>query len=451
MAIAHFQKSIHFGLHMLRRAVFVDLPVWSPRVTVKFLPVPADQLYLYALSRPYTVQKMYVAAIRFLYSVTLNRPEEVERIPFSKIPNTLPDVLSHDEVLALFEAVRSIKYRAIIATAYATGMRISEVCRLRCRGDIDSERMLIHIRSAKGQKDRDVMLSERLLILLKEYWRASRPQGIYLFPGKIPDKPISAASVYRVFNSAVQDAGLTKDTTFHCLRHSFATHLLEEGTGLRVIQALLGHASIRTTCRYTRVSSDLIGRTRSPLDSIDISSKQDLSRASAMHPNTALAHVRESVRPHLEVADIFRTHGDHYRKKHSLTADQRKAMRNIENCRTAALGGHVDLCDNGCGYMRISCNSCRNRNCPKCQSLQSAKWLDNQLKRMLPTTYFHVVITFSHHLNLLILQNQRILYSMLFQAAAQSLLELSRDWKGFKAHIGFTAILHTWNQDMLKS
>jgi integrase/recombinase XerD len=225
-----------------------------------------------------SVQKMYVAALKFLYAVTLNRPEEVERIPFPKIPNTLPDVLSHQEVLALFEAIRSIKYRAIIATAYAAGLRISEVCRLRSRGDIDSKRMLIHIRSAKGQKDRYVMLSERLLTLLREYWRASRPEGAYLFPGRTADKPITAASVYRVFSDAVQDAGLTKDITFHCLRHSFATHLLEEGTGLRVIQALLGHASIRTTCRYTRVSADLIGRTRSPLDVIgSLSENKDLS------------------------------------------------------------------------------------------------------------------------------------------------------------------------------
>ena len=224
-----------------------------------------------------SVHKMYVAAIRFLYHVTLNRPEEVERIPFPKVPNTLPDVLSRQELLALFQAVRSIKYRAIIVTAYATGMRISEVCRLRSQGDIDSERMLIHIRSAKGQKDRYVMLSKQLVILLHEYQKHVPPQGIYLFPGKSPDKPITPASVYRVFNSAARHAELPKDVTFHCLRHSFATHLLEDGTGLRVIQALLGHASIRTTCRYTRVSADLIGRCKSPLDSMDLPSKRNLS------------------------------------------------------------------------------------------------------------------------------------------------------------------------------
>ncbi len=167
-----------------------------------------------------------------------------------------------------------------------------------------------------------------------------------------------------------------------------------------------------------------------------------------MNPNTALTQVTESVRSHLEVADIFRIHGGRYRNNHWLSDDQRKAMSNIENCRTAALGGHVDVCDNGCGYTRISYNSCRNRHCPKCQSLQSAKWLDGRFKRMLPCAYYHVVVTFPHHLNSLILRNQRLCYSMMFQAAARSLVELARDWKRFKAQIGFTAIMHTWNQDL---
>jgi len=168
-----------------------------------------------------------------------------------------------------------------------------------------------------------------------------------------------------------------------------------------------------------------------------------------MNANTALAHVTQSVRPLLEVADIFRTYGEHYRKNHWISADQRKAMVNIENCRTAALGGHVDICDNGCGYTRISYNSCRDRHCPKCQSLQSAKWLDGRLKRMLPCPYFHVVVTFPHQLNPIILQNRSVVYPLLFKAAASSLVELCRDWKRFKAQIGFTAILHTWNQDLL--
>jgi site-specific recombinase XerD len=215
-----------------------------------------------------SVLKMHVAALKFLYRHTLHRPQEVERIPYPKIPKTLPDVLSLDEVAQLLDAVGSITYRAIISTAYAAGMRISEVCRLRCPEDIDSKRMVIHVRNAKGAKDRYVTLSERLLSLLQEYYRRMRPQGPYLFPGQNPDQPVSPKSVSQVFTKALNESGITKHVTLHTLRHCYATHLLEAGEDVRVIQALLGHGSIRTTTRYTHVSVDLIGRIKSPFDLI---------------------------------------------------------------------------------------------------------------------------------------------------------------------------------------
>jgi len=217
-----------------------------------------------------SVRKMFVAAIKFFYRVTLNRPQEVERIPYPKVPKTLPDILSHEEVAAILDAVESVKYRAIIATAYAAGLRISEACRLRARGDIDSARMLIHVRAGKGAKDRYVMLGERLLVLLRQYWRQTRPQGLYLFPGQDPDQPITPASVYQVFKKAVKKTGITKHVTLHTLRHCFATHLMEAHTDTRVIQALLGHGSIRTTSRYTHVSAELIGRIKSPFEALSL-------------------------------------------------------------------------------------------------------------------------------------------------------------------------------------
>lgn len=216
------------------------------------------------------LQKMFVAALKFFYRITLNRPVEVERIPYPKIPKTLPDVLSRGEVVDILDAVQSLKYKAIIATAYAAGLRITEACSLKCRGDIDRDRMLIHVREGKGAKDRYVMLSEKLLLLLEEYWREARPQGIYLFPGQDPDQPVSPASVYKVFRKALEKTGITKHVTLHTFRHCFATHLLEDSTDLRIIQALLGHSSIKTTCRYTRVSADLIARTKSPFDSLSL-------------------------------------------------------------------------------------------------------------------------------------------------------------------------------------
>lgn len=217
-----------------------------------------------------SLRKMFVAGIKFFYRVTLNRPEEVERIPYPKIPKTLPDVLTQEEVAAIIDAVESVKYRAIIATTYAAGLRITEACGLHCRGDIDSKRMLIHIRAGKGGKDRYVMFGERLLLLLREYWKQTRPKGLYLFPGQDPDQPISPVSVYKVFKKALKKTDITKHVTLHTLRHCCATHLMEAHTDIRVIQALLGHGSIRTTSRYTHVSAELIARTKSPFDSLSV-------------------------------------------------------------------------------------------------------------------------------------------------------------------------------------
>jgi len=211
--------------------------------------------------------RMHVAAIKFLYRITLRTPEKVDQIPWPKGHKKLPEVLTKQEVIRILDQVRSVKYRAIITAAYAGGMRISEVCALHARGDIDSERMLIHIRAGKGGKGRWVMLSERLLALLREYWSRMRPTGPFLFPGQNPDRPISPYSVAEVFRKAVRAAGISRHVTFHTLRHSFATHLLESGTDLRVIQALLGHGSIATTTRYTHISAYLIRLTKSPLDS----------------------------------------------------------------------------------------------------------------------------------------------------------------------------------------
>lgn len=213
-----------------------------------------------------SVQKMHIAALKFFYSNTIRRPREVEHIHYPRTPKPLPDVLSLEEVTDLLDNVASIKYRAIISTAYAAGLRISEVCGLHRKGDIDSSRMVIHIRAGKGGKDRYVMLSERLLTLLREYYKIVRPSGNFLFPGRNPDHPINPSAVRCVFNQAVKKAGIQKRITFHCLRHSFATHLHEAGADIRLIQSLLGHSSIRTTARYTRIGMDRTASVTSPLD-----------------------------------------------------------------------------------------------------------------------------------------------------------------------------------------
>jgi len=209
--------------------------------------------------------KVFVAALRFLYAVTLKRPEVAAEVVYPKVKSALPDILSGSEVQRLLGALESPKYRAIVMTTYGVGLRISEVCKLRV-GDIHSQRALIHVRDAKGGRDRFVPLPERVLFTLRRYWAQVRPTGPELFPGKEPGRTISPDAVRAHLHAATRKAGLDKRVTPHVLRHTFATHLLELGTDVRVIQMLLGHSSIRTTLRYTRVTDKHVARVRSPID-----------------------------------------------------------------------------------------------------------------------------------------------------------------------------------------
>jgi integrase/recombinase XerD len=204
------------------------------------------------------------AALTFLYSVTLHRPVEVAFLPVMRRQCRLPVVLSGTEVRALLAAITNPKYRGIFMVLYASGLRITEACSLKPE-DIDSKRMVIHVRHGKGGRDRYTMLSRRLLCYLRDYWRVVRPRE-WLFPGQKVGAHVSPQTVRMVFQQARADAGISKRVSPHVLRHSFATHLVECGTDTSIIQALLGHRSIRVTQRYTHISVELIGRTKSPLD-----------------------------------------------------------------------------------------------------------------------------------------------------------------------------------------
>lgn len=205
------------------------------------------------------------AALKFLYTVTLNRAIEVEWLPAPRRQRPLPVILSGTEVQTLFDRICSIKYRTIMMAMYGAGLRIAEACHLRPE-HVDSKRMVIHVREGKGGLDRYTVLSTRLLAALREYWRAVRPQSAWIFPARSLEKPVATESVRKVFHLAVAAAGIHKAVTPHSLRHSFATHLLECGTDVMVIRALLGHASVRTTQVYTHVRPELVARTQSPLD-----------------------------------------------------------------------------------------------------------------------------------------------------------------------------------------
>jgi integrase/recombinase XerD len=214
-----------------------------------------------------------LCALRFVYNITLGKDWILKSIVCPKQEKKLPVVLSPAEVGQFFQAITNLKHRAILMTAYAAGLRVSEVVALRVE-DIDSQRMVIRVRQAKGRKDRYVMLSPRLLDLLREYWKARRRRAElrsspWLFPGQNPDRPMTSKPVHDACKDVREASGLSKRVTVHALRHSFATHLLESGTDIRTIQVLLGHRSIKTTALYTHVSTATLEATHSPLDRLD--------------------------------------------------------------------------------------------------------------------------------------------------------------------------------------
>ena len=226
--------------------------------------VRAYQVHLVAGGISWSGLNQIVCALRFFYGVTLGQADVPERIAHAREPQKLPEVLSADEVVRFLEAVPSLKSRAALTTAYAAGLRVSEVVHLKL-ADIDSARMVIRVEQGKGRKDRYVMLSTQLLAILRTYWRLARPSS-WLFPGRAADRPLEPTTLHAACRSAGAAAELTKRVTVHTLRHSFATHLLEGGTDIRIIQVLLGHRDLTTTARYTRVATSTLAGTPSPLD-----------------------------------------------------------------------------------------------------------------------------------------------------------------------------------------
>jgi site-specific recombinase XerD len=229
-------------------------------------PEDIGNYQVYLINKKLSASSLTVAtaALRFLYRVTLKKAWSIEEIPFPKVPQRLPEILSAQEVARLLECVSDPKQHAILTTAYATGLRISELCHLRI-SDIDSQRMVLRVEQGKGQKDRYVMLSPRLLEQLRAYWKQYRPRH-WLFPGQADDQPIDKGAIERACQKACRRAGIAKRITPHSLRHAFAVHLLEGGADLRTIQLLLGHRSLNTTARYLRMATQTVCKAISPLE-----------------------------------------------------------------------------------------------------------------------------------------------------------------------------------------
>jgi integrase/recombinase XerD len=209
-----------------------------------------------------------IAALRFFFTVTLERPDLVRPLRLVNEPRKAPVVLSQEEVARLLEAAPGLKYKAALCVAYGAGLRVSEVANLKV-SDIDSQRMTLRIEQGKGQRDRYVMLSPQLLELLREWWRAARPP-VWLFPGQNPINPMTPRQLNRAVHAAKDLAGISKRVSPHTLRHSFATHLLEQGVDIRVIQVLLGHAKLETTALYTRVAVNTVRDIKSPLERLGV-------------------------------------------------------------------------------------------------------------------------------------------------------------------------------------
>jgi len=240
--------------------------------TASFDDVRRFQLHLVANGAHTPILNHTVSALRFFFRVTLKRHDMVEHTTFIHEPRKLPVVLSPEEVARLLNAASGLKYKAALSVAYGAGLRAAEVVSLRV-SDIDSTRMIVRVEQGKGRKDRNVMLSPSLLELLRAWWRSARPQG-WLFPGRNPVQPMTTRQLNRACHAAAEAAGIEKNVSPHTLRHSFATHLLEQNVDIRVIQVLLGHAKLDSTALYTRVATKTIRQVMSPLEHIALKLKE---------------------------------------------------------------------------------------------------------------------------------------------------------------------------------
>jgi integrase/recombinase XerD len=253
----------------------VECYIRSVAEFAKHFNKPPDQLgpeeirawQLYLLNEKKVKLATYIQSVcglRFFYRNTLNRKIDIDRIPLPRYEKKLPVILTKEEVKALLEAPKNLGHRAMLATLYGTGLRVSEATHLKV-SDLDRDRKVIHVRAGKGRKDRQVMLSDQLREVLVAYYRWKRPAE-WLFPGGKPGCPIKRETVFDTCQKAARRAGIAKSVHPHSLRHAFATHLLDDGVSLVVIQALLGHANLKTTARYLHVSDTAVRSTKSPLE-----------------------------------------------------------------------------------------------------------------------------------------------------------------------------------------
>jgi len=272
---AHSQRS-----HIYSCKRFVAFLKRSPD-TATLEDIRQFQLHLAETGMSISNRNRIMTGVKFLLRVTLRRLDLAAEIYHLREPQKIPQVMSPDETRRLLAVAANLKARVLLSLSYGCGLRAGEVVRLKVK-HIDRAQNIIRVEQSKGRKDRHVMLSPEMLALLRQWWKARPkrwdagvpPQERLLFPGRKPGKPMTTRQLSRLFHEAAEAAGIKKSVTLHALRHSFATHLLEDDTDIRIIQALLGHDKLDTTARYTRVATGMIARIESPLDRLSQSRKK---------------------------------------------------------------------------------------------------------------------------------------------------------------------------------
>ena len=380
-----------------------------------------------------------VAALRFFFRVTLRRSDIIEHTTFLHEPRKLPVVLSPEEVARLLDAAPGLKYKAALSVAYGAGLRAAEVISLKV-GDIDSKRMVIRVEQGKGRKDRYVMLSPHLLELLRAWWKAARPQG-WLFPGRDRVQPMTTRQLNRACHAAAQTAEIDKRVSLHTLRHSFATHLLEQNIDIRVIQVLLGHAKLDTTALYTRVATKTIQRGHEP--------------AGAYCPLTS----RRSSRPLKRGSRAASSAGGRGYLPRPRTG---MAPGQCRPCQPRPTEGDVGDRELPHGSPRRPCRALRGLRpyhaspttpaatgiARSARALPRSNGSPTREAELLPVPYYHVVFTLPAPIADIAYQNKAVIYDLLFKASAETMVTIAADPKHLGARIGITSVLHTWGSAM---
>ena len=389
---------------------------------------------------------MAVAALRFLYTVTLGRDWVLStEIPAPKRPQTLPVVLSPDEVVQFLDCVKIPMHHTILTTCYAAGLRISEAIRLTVPA-IDSRRMVLRVEQGKGQKDRYVMLSPKLLELLRAWWRRERP----------PVLALSQRPPRRAHHGCGRPACLPTRASPESPPQAGDAARLAPRVRRPPARGRHGRPDDSVAARAPQVWPPRPGICASPPRRSVRRRVLSICSRTPAHP---ACHPKRPRRPDRAatverttptVAEVIRRYGEPYREQAgaSLSGGQRRVLTAIAQCRTAALGGHVEQCD-GCGYTRVWYNSCRNRHCPMCQALARATWVRARQAELLDCPYFHVVFTVPDAIAQIALQNKAVVYGILFRATADTLRTIAADSRHLGAEIGFVAVLHTWGQTLV--